>query len=212
MELCLVYWPSSTTVFIGWILRRVVIPGRGRCMGDVTWCPVNSSVEWRHWDIRSITRPSYKGGGVTNSAYKGGGATSSAYIGGGVSWAAVGHARIFCRHFGAIWHDGNTGCAEWSAGGTMRGCWYPGWWETAGVGRVTWKHKFTVTRMSNKMHSYTSLCNKSPSVQGFVASLPVRLLFKYVKNNALCPVSSAQLKCRIAAMTKPDKMHCVVGI
>ena len=52
-------------------------------------------------------------------------------------------------------------------------------------------------------------------MRGFVASLPVRLLFKYVfilKKNALCPVSSAQFKCRIAAMTKPDKMHCVVDM
>ena len=49
-------------------------------------------------------------------------------------------------------------------------------------------------------------------MQGFVASLPVRLLFKYVYNNVLCLVSSAQFKCRIAAMTKPDKIHCVVDI
>ena len=35
-----------------------------------------------------------------------------------------------------------------------------------------------------------SLCPKSPSVQGFVASLPVRLLFKYLSHNAFCPVSS----------------------
>ena len=49
-------------------------------------------------------------------------------------------------------------------------------------------------------------------MQCFVASLPVRLLFKYVLNNALSPVSSAQFNCRIAAMKKPDKMHCVVDI
>ena len=35
-----------------------------------------------------------------------------------------------------------------------------------------------------------TLCLKSPSVRGFVASLPVRLLFKYLPHNAFCPVSS----------------------
>ena len=42
---------------------------------------------------------------------------------------------------------------------------------------------------------------QEPSFRGFVASLPVHLL-----------VSSAQFKCRIAAMTKPVKMHCVTDI
>ena len=30
------------------------------------------------------------------------------------------------------------------------------------------------------------LCPKSPSVRGLVAPLPVRLLFKYLSNNAFC--------------------------
>ena len=36
----------------------------------------------------------------------------------------------------------------------------------------------------------TPLCPKSPSMRGFVASLPVRLLFKYPPHNAFYPVSS----------------------
>ena len=35
-----------------------------------------------------------------------------------------------------------------------------------------------------------SLCPKSPSVRGFVTSLPVRPLFKYLSHNAFYPVSS----------------------
>ena len=35
-----------------------------------------------------------------------------------------------------------------------------------------------------------TLCPKSPSVRGFFASLPVRLLFKYLPHNGFCPVSS----------------------
>ena len=37
---------------------------------------------------------------------------------------------------------------------------------------------------------YILLCPKSPSMRGFVVSLPVRLLFKYLSHNAFCPVSS----------------------
>ena len=54
------------------------------------------------------------------------------------------------------------------------------------------------------------MCPKSPSVRGFVASLPLRLLFESIlhKHNALDPVSSNQFICRMAAMTKPGK--CIV--
>ena len=55
-------------------------------------------------------------------------------------------------------------------------------------------------------------CFKSPSVRGFVACLPVRLLFKSIKHNAFYPVLSTQFKCRNAAMTKPGKMHSVIRI
>ena len=47
------------------------------------------------------------------------------------------------------------------------------------------------------------MCPKGPSVRGFVASSPVRLL--YVTYKTMHYVSSAQLKCRIAAMTKPGQ-------
>ena len=51
-----------------------------------------------------------------------------------------------------------------------------------------------------------SLCPKCPIVRCFVGSLRVRLLFKYISQNAFYPVS---LKCRIATMTKPGNLHCV---
>ena len=57
-----------------------------------------------------------------------------------------------------------------------------------------------------------TLCSKSPSARGFDACLPVCLLFKSIKHNAFYPVSSTQFKCRIAAKTKPGKMHCVLWI
>ena len=62
--------------------------------------------------------------------------------------------------------------------------------------------------------TYTTLCPKSPSVRGFVASLPVHLLFKYVENNAFTRVR--QFKCRIAAMPRPVRTFwwrfCVVNL
>ena len=49
-------------------------------------------------------------------------------------------------------------------------------------------------------------------MRSFDLSLPVCLLFKSIKHNAFYPVSSTQFKCRIAAMTKPGKMHCVIHV
>ena len=59
---------------------------------------------------------------------------------------------------------------------------------------------------------FISLCPKSPSVRGFVASLPVRLLFKYLSHNAFYPVSSLS-QCGIKfERTKLGKMHCFIHI
>ena len=57
-----------------------------------------------------------------------------------------------------------------------------------------------------------TLCPKSPSVLGFVACLPVRLLFKSISHHAFYPVSSTQFKCCIATMTKLGKLYCVTRI
>ena len=46
-------------------------------------------------------------------------------------------------------------------------------------------------------------------MRGLDACLPVRLLFKSTKHNAFYPI---QIICRIAAMTKPGKMHCFIWI
>ena len=50
------------------------------------------------------------------------------------------------------------------------------------------------------MQGLKTLCPKRPSERGSVASLPVRLLLKYVhvSNNAFYLVSSPQFKCRIS--------------
>ena len=45
------------------------------------------------------------------------------------------------------------------------------------------------------MPSVDTLCPKSPSVRGFIASLTVRLLFKYLSHNAFYPIH-----CRNAAL------------
>ena len=44
--------------------------------------------------------------------------------------------------------------------------------------------------ISTLLQYCSTLCSKSPSVRGFVVSLPVRLLFKYLPHNTFCPVSS----------------------
>ena len=77
-------------------------------------------------------------------------------------------------------------------------CIHP-WW----VSRQTWN----VSKVPRIWLWIPPLCRKSPSVRGFVASLPVRLLFKYLPNNAFYPVSSLP-QCDISTeLTKPGKMH-----